>query len=315
MAADREGKGTYVKSAVAIALIGVALLVTTTASARTHSARKRAHAARVHVANGQLALPSMGSILITAPDGSSPSVLCGEPLEPACSSPVFSPDGTKIAYQRFADIGGGIRIRNLATGAESVVTTNGEAPYSWTPDGSRILFSQHPGIWSVPVGGGQATEILPYGDDPEPSPDGSKIAFDLCPPSGGICVANADGSGVLAMAAAGSNAWGPDWAPDGTRMVFTAGADGSHTGGSLFTMSRRGDSVRRVAPYGDVLYPVWSPDDKEILFAGNPVRGEPPCQMIQRDCYMVIRADGSDAVDVVGTDEFIGRPSWQPVRR
>jgi hypothetical protein len=30
---------------------------------------------------------------------------------------------------------------------------------------------------------------------------------------------------------------------------------------------------------------------------------------------MVIRATGGDAVQVVGSAEFIGRPSWQPLPR
>ena len=218
--------------------------------------------------------------------------------------------------RRRADPGGGIRIRDLGTGAEAVVTTNNEAPYSWTPDGAHILFSQSPGgIWSVPVSGGTPTQILPYGQAPEPSPDGSKVAFDSCPPAGGICLAKADGTNVVSLTAAGPSAWGPDWSPDGTKLVFTLGATGSHTDGSLFTMSRTGGGVRRVAPYGGVVFPIWSTDGTDILFAGNPARGEPQCQQIQRDCYMVIRAAGGDAVQVVRTDEFIARPSWQPLPR
>jgi Tol biopolymer transport system component len=307
-----------VKGIVALALtLGLVFSASATAKHRRHSQRVRAHAAKVHAANGELALADFESILLTAPDGSSPSVLCGTPLDaPPCLSPVFSPDGTRIAYQRFADPGGGIRIRDLATSAETVVTTNNEAPYSWAPDGAHILFSQNPaGIWSVPVSGGTPTQILPYGQDPELSPDGRTLVFDSCPPTGGICVANADGTNVEAFTAAGPSAWGPDWSPDGTKLVYTLGAAGSHTDGSLFTMSRNGGGVRRVAPYGGVLLPVWSPDGTDILFVGNPARGEPPCQQIQRDCYMVIRATGGDAVQVVGSAEFIGRPSWQPLPR
>jgi len=307
-----------VKGIVVLALtLGLLLSASATAKHRRHHPRSRAHAAKVHAVNGDLALPSLDFIFLTAADGSSPSLLCGTTLDPPpCFSPVFSPDGTRIAYERYADPGGGIRIRDLGTGAETVVTTNNEAPYSWTPDGARILFSENlGGIWSVPVSGGTPTQILPYGRDPEPSPDGSKIAFDSCPPTGGICLANADGTGVEVLSAAGPSAWGPDWSPDGTKLVYTLAAAGSHSEGSLFTMSRNGGGVRRLAPYGGVFFPIWSPDGTDILFAGNPVRGEPPCQGVQTDCYMTIRAAGGDAVQVVRYDEYVARPSWQPLPR
>src|SRR5690606_6154042 len=53
----------------------------------------------------------------------------------------------------------------------------------------------------------------------------------------------------------------PAFSPDGRFLAFRSERDG----GGLFVMGATGESVRRLAPFGD--NPHWSPDGREIVFA------------------------------------------------
>ncbi|MFH1313256.1 MAG: hypothetical protein ABIJ00_08510 [Candidatus Eisenbacteria bacterium] len=102
------------------------------------------------------------------------------------NDPVWSPDGTQIAFR--ADYAGHVDIWVMpaAGGPATQVTddpANDEMP-SWSPCGNYIAFeSIHSGIsdiWVVPATGGAATRItsdLYWDFGPSWSPDGSQIAF------------------------------------------------------------------------------------------------------------------------------------------
>ena len=101
----------------------------------------------------------------------------------ALLSPVFSPDGSRIAYT--ALLAGGGRRRSLAispaSGGAPTIVADGYAP-SWSPDGSKIAF-----LWIKPDGSipmatisvgsdRQPHEIGPANNAPEWSPSGQWIA-------------------------------------------------------------------------------------------------------------------------------------------
>jgi len=117
--------------------------------------------------------------------------------------PVWSPDGTKIAFLHADD-----------------VTTDGDPinEQVWIMDAD----GQHPhALTSGPAPKDQVADW---------SPDGSKIVFHAGGfGSGGIWVMNADGSGQHQLSGCGPNDpspcatgddWGPTWSPDGTKIVF-----------------------------------------------------------------------------------------------
>jgi len=105
------------------------------------------------------------------------------PTLEALLSPVFSPDGSRIAYT--ALLAGGGRRRSLAispaSGGAPTIVADGYAP-SWSPDGSQIAF-----LWIKPDGSipmatisvgsdRQPHELGPAGNAPEWSPSGKWIA-------------------------------------------------------------------------------------------------------------------------------------------
>lgn len=82
----------------------------------------------------------------------------------------------------------------------------------------------------------------------------------------------------------------PDWSPDGSRIAFESGPDGSL---SIFTIGIDGEHLTRLT---DDVYndegPVWSPDGERIAFYSNR-RAERESRPVSLQVY-VMYADGSD---------------------
>ena len=105
------------------------------------------------------------------------------------SGPVYSPDGTQLAFSvRQED--GGVRYHEVWTldlqgGFYKPLVTGTEGAYDpdWSPDGQHIAYIQRTGesndVWIVPVEGGEPYQLTNVGKAVEPvwSPDGSQIAF------------------------------------------------------------------------------------------------------------------------------------------
>lgn len=98
-----------------------------------------------------------------------------------------------------------------------------------SPDGRSVIFEMLGDLYTVPLGGGDATRItegLAYDTQPRYSPDGTKVAF-ISDRSGGDNVWTLDvASGDTAQVTKGNgSSWmSPDWTPDGDYIVASKGA-------------------------------------------------------------------------------------------
>ena len=188
------------------------------------------------------------------------------------SMPVFSPDGTEVAFTSSAadlgtDYGNGgadAYVRDLATGTTSRVigTYIGRAiEPAFSPDGSAIAFTSGGTHFGPPDANGQLDVYVR-----ELGPEGL-LEFTLVSPNG--------------AGTSGGNGWsrGPVFSPDGTKVAFTSNASDlgppdtngatdvyvrDLVAGTTTLVSMNGD--RNDSGNGMSLVPVFSPSGTEIAF-------------------------------------------------
>lgn len=146
-------------------------------------------------------------------------------------SPVWRPDGAKVAFSR------GIEIY--------VMNADGSAP--------------------VPVVSPGSPADLRSASRPAWSPDGSRLAF-TCEWEGGtdICLVSADGTGFVRLMRDGWGELSPAWSPDGTLIAF-ATYQGDLTGDSQIAVMRPDGSEINLLVAG--AEPAWSRDGSKIVFS------------------------------------------------
>jgi PKD repeat protein len=229
-------------------------------------------------------------------------------LETNAIHPVWSPDGSKIAFRRFVGGSlGGMEVLDVVTG--TMTSINGGVALAWSPDGSKIVSLDGEPLGNLVVAnvdGSGAVQITTSGDiqgRPAWSPDGARIAYGCLGASGfrDICTMNPDGTDVVQLTDDPGEDADPAYSPDGTRIAFTTGP--VPYGGTSVMTSTGTDRHGTQGGY----WPAWSPDGTRIA-TGNPYSGA--CQADGFLCYdelSVIDPDGTAAPQWLGTGSF---PSW-----
>ena len=181
----------------------------------------------------------------------------------------WSPDGRKIAFER--------RVPCPAGGPRNGLDNYCDLVYTVARDGKGLKPL-------VPCDFAERCHLV---DTPAWSPGGSKIAFayglgdpryvDSFNFDEGIWIVNANGTGrrqVTQLAPGTSFDFGPQWSPNGRRLVFVR-SDLTHHADAVFTVNLDGSGLVQVTPWelnaGDG--PDWSPDGNWLLFRGQPSDG------------------------------------------
>lgn len=181
--------------------------------------------------------------------------------------PEWSPDGTRIVFQRtvisedkkhvYADIW----LIDPQTGQESALTNTQniwDSTPSFTADGKSVLYESNQAgsfdVYRQPIDGGGAVRVTGSdGTDSEAkqSPDGRHIAF-ISDRDGDfeVYVVDSDGSDLRQLTSTDGKEECPQWSPDGTRLSFSSDRDGDQ---ELYVMNADGSDQRRLtnSPGGD----------------------------------------------------------------
>ena len=204
--------------------------------------------------------------------------------------PVWSPDGSHVAYADSSE-DGGIWVVGAGGANPKKIVSSGRYPL-WSPDGARIAFAGYGesggGLWIVGADGANPKQIAASGWDPVWSPDGLRVAYRRTD-SDGLWVVGADGANPKQISTSGG---APVWSPDGSRIAFNDDR-------GLWVLGADGAGLTQLSSYGRD--PAWSPDGSRIAYYET-----------LDDLYGVwtVGADGSNARQIV--PDFGGAPVWSP---
>ncbi len=229
-------------------------------------------------------------------------------------SPVWSPDGSKLAYVSFEKKKPIIFVQSLTSGSRAVLANhkgNNSAP-AWSPDGSKLAivltYGANSQIYTVDNSGGglkQLTKSNAIDTEPTFSPDGNWIYFSS--DRGGrpqIYKVAADGGVPTRVTFQGNYNVSPRFSPDGKSLAYIRN-DGGKFRVALHDMAS--GQVQLLTEGSQDESPSFAPNGRVILYA-TKVGGRGALAAVSSDGTVRQRLKESTGGDV-------REPAWGPLAK
>jgi Tol biopolymer transport system component/DNA-binding winged helix-turn-helix (wHTH) protein len=233
--------------------------------------------------------------------------------------PAFSPDGSRVAFARAVSFSAtDLYVLPLRGGSPKRLTFDGLTidGLAWTSDSREIVFSSRRGssvnsLWRISAGGGTPERISTFGEDvisPAVSRSGGRLAYTRLLDDMNIWNFTLDDQGQVVsktpLIASTFRDSDPDYSPDGSRVAFTSGRNGSF---GIWVSDSDGANPRLLFDGGAYVTgsPRWSPDGRRIAFdsrAGDPAKAGNPS-------IWIVDAAGGDARRMTAATGDVA-PSW-----
>ncbi|HET9909496.1 MAG TPA: hypothetical protein VFQ23_22810 [Anaerolineales bacterium] len=283
---------------------------------------------------GKIVFSAEGDVYVINADGSGRTRLTTNREEDF--DPVWSPDGTQIAFRSHRDGNEEVYVMN-ADGSNQLNISNaprGDYSPAWSPDGVWIAFMSdrnggNPNVWVMEPDGSnprQVTDMPGISEYPSWSPDSARIAFHctfgriLSNGTGDfeICVVNVDGTDLIQLTDTDGENKLPAWSPDGSKIAFQSNRDGWPTlpdyeppgydprefgDDEIYLMNADGTDQTNITnnPREDEEFPAWSRDG-HLVFS-------------RYGCLIAITADGTGPTPIGSCEEGGHFPDWyQPIK-
>jgi TolB protein len=178
----------------------------------------------------------------------------------------------------------------------------------WSPDGKKLLFSQHRGtkIGIVLFTTETATETLLAAPIPQYdacwSPDGMRLAYTRVGQTPGqgnldVYISKADGTDAASFAGDEGKLSHEEyaaWSPDGRRIAYSSTSEGNQ---EIFAADVDGKNRIRITsdPAIDA-HPAWSPDSRRLVFATSRW-GDFEIALVDADGRNLVRLTSSPRLD------------------
>jgi Tol biopolymer transport system component len=247
------------------------------------------------------------------------------------STPAWSPDGKRIAFQQGA--------ADFSTSQIMLMNANGsdahrvfsdpsfnDASPSFSPDGNRLIFQRCSppleacAIYSIKLDGHGLTAITHFNQSvnnfdvaPKYAPDGKTIAF-FSFNRGGVQTAvylmGSHGAKLRQLTPSALQAGQPDWSPDGSTIALSSNCCLNHSSplrAAIWTVSPNGNGLKQLTFPGahQDLVPSYSPQGDQIAFERDSAD-------FSTRTIMTIPSGGGAPTRI---QSDAGDPSWGPAGR
>jgi Tol biopolymer transport system component len=257
-------------------------------------------------------------------DGTNPRPLTQDRWEDTL--PRWSPDGSHIAFLSNRDFyeKSNIWIIDPVSGACEQITSNGANYFSWSPEGTRLAYSNEEGVWVVSLDGSPPEQIAEGVWAPEWSPDGNwlgvvgpvvemEVSTFLV-----FSMVSLDDEGRLTILDFVRGNLAPDsiaWTRDGNSLVLTK-VTGHRWSGAVELLQVTDGGIHYVdgvlsssfpeLSHLSAFTPRWSPDGERIVFAV----ARPGTRDRNGGIIYYAAADLTGITAITDGEEFAGYPDW-----